>query len=76
VKLRTEVDEVFNGFGLNEIARLQYDAAAAHALLQAMKDWRSLPSHSHAEQWTPEWIEGRATALLRQWGFEPEKVTT
>lgn len=58
--------------GLTCEQQLEHDAAAAHALVQAMAQWRELSTQEAAKYWASEWIEGRATALLRQWGFEQE----
>lgn len=40
---------------------VEHDAAAAHALMQAMQEWTSRQAL---------WIESRADELMRQWGFD------
>lgn len=55
--------------------QLEHDAACAHALMMAMDEWWSASDeHGLDEQQSPretvQWIEARAQAILREWGFD------
>lgn len=60
------------GFSMPSRSAVEHDALAAHALLQAMEEWRALPAHNHAAQWSVEWIHGRANGLMREWTKQDE----
>ena len=82
MKLRTEMQNGCvhaNGYCVDEDAvelrqaeMLVHDAAAAHALMQAMDEFYAAPLDSTLN--TPEdainWLEWRASELMREWGFD------
>lgn len=46
---------------------LIHDAAAAHALMRAMKEWGEEPRT--VDDLCVRWIRLRADEIMRQWGF-------
>lgn len=66
MKLKTEL---VNHFPLMcDFDALKHDAAAAHALMQALKESSNM--WFSTQQNVLSWIEERADELMREWGFE------
>lgn len=51
-----------------EVAKLEHDAAAAHALMQAITG----TIDSNSSQARADAMFAKANELMREWGFEPE----
>lgn len=74
MKLKCELRPLRNGghsLGFNDGDR-EHDAAAAHALMVAIGEFYDAPLDSTLT--TPEdainWLEWRASELMREWGFD------
>ena len=72
MKLRTSLTASCDGSLVDATdENLICDAAAAHALMMAMCQYESdFPLSAAAPQDVIQWIEKRADALLKQWGFD------
>lgn len=56
-----------------EVAKLEHDAAAAHALMQAVRQYeQDFPLSPAVAQDVIQWIEKRADEIMREWGYESE----
>lgn len=55
-----------------EVARLEHDAAAAHAYQQAIKEWwnEDEPDNAQIADAAVTWIEQRADEIMRGWGYD------
>ena len=72
MKLKTvlRIDDLYAA-PIGDDGDMSADSAAAHALMQAMCQYESdFPLSAAAPQDVIQWIEKRADALLKQWGFD------
>lgn len=59
----------------DERDQFRHDAAAAHALMHAIRDAFDEPCVFPAPPWpSPAWIETRADEIMREWGFGQEWI--
>jgi hypothetical protein len=79
MKLRTELecltDRDWEPFRGCRAEATKHDAAAAHALLQAIAEWWDRPPKADScTDASVMWIEQRASEILASWGFGQEKA--
>jgi hypothetical protein len=65
---------VYNGdINVSTDDQVEHDAAAAHALTQAMRQYeQDFPFSPAVAQDVIQWIEKRADELMREWGYSRE----
>lgn len=66
MKLRT----IGVGFARGTLDDFAHDAAAAHALMQALCDFDNIRPYLEKMADLSTWIEQRADELMREWGYE------
>lgn len=72
MRLKTEVSPLGRGesdFTYESDDDCRHDAAAAHALMQAMDEWGE-KEYGAIDKLAVRWVHLRADELLRSWGFE------
>lgn len=67
MKLRTELRE--QSPLTCDFDALKHDAAAAHALMQAITAWGKHPGYQGGESW----VKKRADDIMAGWGFDSEE---
>lgn len=51
-------------------ADMEHDAACAHALVRAIREWWDKPDDGQIADGAVSEVERRAAELMREWGFE------
>jgi hypothetical protein len=76
MKLRTSLTASRDGSLVDATdENLICDSMAAHALMQAMSEWWNASDDSGIDEKqspreTMQWVEARAQAIFREWGFD------
>jgi hypothetical protein len=78
MKLKTELEYVTDSIKPSKIPRgsyneRTYDAAAAHALMQAIQEFWKKPNDLDSDAvYEVRWILNRADEIMREFGYEVE----
>ena len=71
MKLRTSLTASYDGSLVDATdENLICDAAAAHALMEAITAWGKHPGYQGGESW----VKKRADEIMAQWGFDSGEV--